>query len=149
MMGKVVHQYALHLAQQPETLHLVPLYLCHLRLGLREALTETLLDSATDTLNDESCQALYLQLFSATEEWRERQQRLDALVLEHGKAPGPYWDVEEVEEAGEEQGMMGLAGSGLRLRQPSSCLFGDLRWAAGGFVDRGLGGVGRDTTPGK
>jgi hypothetical protein len=138
MLGRVIHQYALHLAQQHDTLPLAPLYLCHLRLGLRESLLEALLSSATDVLDDEGCQALYLQLLAATEEWRQRQERLQELVLVQGKQPGPWWDVgDEVVDSGVEamqlqEGMMGLAGSGaegaVRLRQPSSCLFGDLRW---------------------
>jgi hypothetical protein len=139
MLGKVIHQYALHLAQQPDTLPLAPLYLCHLRLGLRESLLEALLSSATDTLGDEGCQALYLQLLAATEEWRERQQRLQELIVVQGRQPGPWWDVGEdeaidngVEQLQLQEGMLGLAGHGadgaVRVRQPSSCLFGDLRW---------------------
>jgi hypothetical protein len=138
ILGKVIHHYALHLAQQQDTLQLAPLYLCHLRLGLRESLLDALLSSATDMLGDDGCQGLYLQLLAATEEWRERQQRLQELVLVQGRQPGPWWDVgDEVVDNGVEQlqlqeGMMGLAGNGgdgaVRLRQPSSCLFGDLRW---------------------
>jgi hypothetical protein len=137
MLGKVIHHYALHLTQQHDTLPLAPLYLCHLRLGLRESLLEALLSSATDTLTDEESQGLYMQLLAATEEWRERQQRLQELVLVQGRQPGPWWDVgEEAVDSGVEQlqlqeGMLGLAGNGaegaVRLRQPSSCLFGDLR----------------------
>uniref|UniRef100_A0A383W4J3 Nuclear pore complex protein n=1 Tax=Tetradesmus obliquus TaxID=3088 RepID=A0A383W4J3_TETOB len=136
MLGKVIYQYALHLAQQQDTLQLAPLYLCHLRLGLRESLLQTLLAAATDVLDDEQCQALYVQLLAATEEWRQRQQRLQELVLVQGKQPGPWWDVGDDDDEGVEalqlqEGMMGLAGSGAeeqgRLRQPSSCLFGDLR----------------------
>lgn len=143
MLGKVIYQYALHLAQQQDTLQLAPLYLCHLRLGLRESLLQTLLAAATDVLDDEQCQALYVQLLAATEEWRQRQQRLQELVLVQGKQPGPWWDVGDEDEEGVEalqlqEGMMGLAGSGAeeqgRLRQPSSCLFGDLRCVGWGLV---------------
>ncbi|KAF6260753.1 107-domain-containing protein [Scenedesmus sp. NREL 46B-D3] len=136
-LGKVIHQYALHLAQQQDTLSLVPLYLCHLRLKQRESLLGALLSRATDAVGDEGCQALYLQLLAATEEWRQRQQRLQELVLVQGRQPGPWWDAgEEAVGGGAEQlqpqeGMLGLAGSGAAgaapTRPPSSCLFGDLR----------------------
>jgi hypothetical protein len=110
-----------------------------LRLGLRESLLQALLSSATDVLDDEGCQALYLQLLAATEEWRERQERLQELVLVQGKQPSPYWVAEDdnagfeggVEQLQLQEGMLGLAGNGaegaVRARQPSSCLFGDLR----------------------
>lgn len=115
MLGKVIYQYSLLIAQQPSTIFLVPIYLCHLKLKPRESLLETLLSNATDSLDDESCQALYLRLLAATELWQQRQQRLDAVVLEEGKKPGPSWDVDEQED--------GVP------KQPSSCLFGDLRCA--------------------
>lgn len=120
MLGKVVYQYSLLLAQQPSTLFLVPLYLCHLRQPQRESLLEILLVNATDVLDDEDCQMLYLQLLSATEGWHQRQERLRAVVVDEGKKPSPYWEVEAAEEG--------------EPRQPSSCLFGDLRWASRGHA---------------
>lgn len=117
MLGKVVYQYADLLAQQPSTLFLVPIYLCHLKQPSREALLETLLANATDFLDDEVCQDLYAQLLAATEAWHQRQERLSALILDEGQKPGPYWEVEQSEQ-------MGVP------RQPSSCLFGDLRWGS-------------------
>ena len=114
MLGKVVYHYADLLAQQSSTLFLVPIYLCHLRQAARESLLETLLANATDELDDVACQELYAQLLTATEAWHQRQQRLTSLVLDEDKKPGPYWDIEESQQEG-------------LPRQPSSCLFGDLR----------------------
>ncbi|KAF8067307.1 SRL1 [Scenedesmus sp. PABB004] len=119
MLGRVVHAYARHLTRTPSTLRLAPLYLCHLRLGLRESLAGELLAAATDCGDDDACQALYVQLATTTAAWAARQERLADLVLSGARQPGPYWEAEAGGDDGEEGGDDGP--------QPSSCLFGDLR----------------------
>jgi hypothetical protein len=84
----------------------------------------------TDLLEDDSCQELYLQLVAATEEWWDRQQRLQAAVLA-GHTPGPWWHVnQEDEEEMQEAARGGEGALWERPRPPSNCLFGDLRLAA-------------------
>lgn len=49
VVSRVLLLYASHLASQAHTLHLVPAYLCHLRLPERRDLSTQLLTTATDT----------------------------------------------------------------------------------------------------
>eukprot|EP00775_Hariotina_reticulata_P011329 gene11329-11479_t len=127
MLSKVIYGYAVQLAQQRDWLPIVPLYMCHLKQTQREGLLRQLISSATDLLDDDSCQELYLQLVTATEDWWSRQQRLQAAVLK-GHAPGPWWHLAQ-EEDEEPQAAAGGDEGGIweTQRMPSNCLFGDLR----------------------
>lgn len=150
MLGKVIAQHAARLAASPAGLRLVPLYLCLLRQPAREALVEQLLETATEQADDEGCEALYVQLDAVLAGWRVRQARLDELVMEQGRLPGPWWfvDVQQDGRASRQQqpcdgnnsagtdadadmsdgGADGaVRGDGGSCQEPRSCLFGDLR----------------------